>query len=134
MSYNAGMESTRVFTGAIWEKQVGYCRAVRRGAFIAVSGTAPVAEGGGVFAPGDAYRQAQRCLQIALGALRELGGSPADVIRSRMFVTDISRWAEYGRAHAEALGAAPPATSMIEVKALIDPAMLVEIELDAVVA
>lgn len=126
-------ESQRVHTGAPWEAQVGYCRAVRRGAFIAVSGTAPVAPDGSTWAPGDAYAQAKRCCDIALGALAKLGASAADVVRTRMFVTDIARWAEYGRAHAEAFGAHPPATSMVEVKALMAPDMLIEIELDAVV-
>ena len=115
---------------------MGYCRAVRAGDHVYVSGTAPVAtaaEGGGVHAPGDAYAQARRCLEIALRALAELGAGPADVVRTRMFVTDIRRWAEFGRAHAEVFGAHPPATSMVEVRALIDPEMLVEIELDAVV-
>lgn len=127
------MESRRVKGSAKWEDVVGYCRAVRRGNAIAVSGCAPVAEGGGVHAPGDAYAQAARCIEIALKALRELGGGPADVIRTRMFVADIRRWAEVGRAHQEAFGAHPPATTMVEVKSLIDPAMLVEVEVDAVV-
>src|SRR4051812_27963765 len=126
-------EITRVHTGAPWEKQVGYCRAVRAGQQVFVSGTAPVADGGGVHAPGDAYAQARRCLEILVGALRALGAEPRHVVRTRMFVTDIARWAEYGRAHAEVFGAAPPATSMVEVKALIDPAMLIEIEADAVI-
>lgn len=126
------MDDRRVRSGAKWEALVGYSRAVRRGSFIAVSGTAPVAEGGGVHAPGDAYAQARRCLEIALRALAELGADASHVIRTRLFVTDISRWAEVGRAHAEVFGVHPPATSMVEVKALIDPQMLVEIELDAV--
>jgi isochorismate pyruvate lyase len=123
----------RATSGAPWEKKVGYCRAVRKGPFVAVSGTAPVAPGGGVHAPGDAHAQAQRCIEIAEKALRELGATLADVVRTRMFVTDVSRWAEFGRAHAEAFGAHPPATTMVEVKALVDPAMLVEIEFDAIV-
>jgi isochorismate pyruvate lyase len=86
-----------------------------------------------VFAPGDAYLQARRCFEIALGALADLGGTAADVVRTRMFVTDISRWEEFGRAHGEVFGAHPPATSMVEVKALIDPAMLIEVEVDAFV-
>jgi isochorismate pyruvate lyase len=128
------MESERVWSGAKWEQLVGYCRAVKRGQTVAVSGCAPVAEGGGVHAPGDAEAQARRCLEIGLQALRQLGGGPADVVRTRLFVTDISRWADYGRAHAAVFGDHPPATSMLEVKGLIDPAMLIEIELDAVVA
>jgi isochorismate pyruvate lyase len=123
-----------MFTGAPWEKAVGYCRAVRAGAQVFVSGTAPVATDGSVHAPGDAYAQAKRCFEIALGAMRELGAGPEHVVRTRMYVTDIERWADYGRAHAEAFGAHPPATAMVEVKRLIDPAMLVEVEVDAVVA
>ncbi len=128
------MEFRRTFSGAPWEKQVGYCRAVRAGDHIFVSGTAPVAEYGGVFAPGDAYAQAKRCLEIIERALRHLGADPANVVRTRLFVTDIARWAEYGRAHQEFFGEHPPATSMVEVKSLIDPAMLIEIEVDAVIA
>ena len=117
----------RVFTGAEWEPKVGYCRAVRAGSFIAVSGCAAV----GALDEG-AYGQARRCIEIALNALRELGAGPEHVVRTRMFVTDISQWPEFGRAHAEAFGKHPPATSMLEVKALIDPKMLIEIEVDAV--
>ena len=124
----------RIFTGAPWEKTVGYCRAVRAGAQVYVSGTAPVAPNGSVHAPGDAYAQAKRCFEIALGAMRELGAGPEHVVRTRMYVTEIDRWAEYGSAHAEAFGAHPPATSMLEVKRLIDPAMLIEVEVDAVVS
>jgi enamine deaminase RidA (YjgF/YER057c/UK114 family) len=126
------MATQRVFTGAPWEKAVGYCRAVRAGASVYVSGTAPVAPDGSVHAPGDAYAQARRCFEIAIAAMRELGASPEHVVRTRMYVTDIRRWADYGRAHAEAFGAHPPATSMVEVKSLIDPAMLIEVEVDAV--
>jgi enamine deaminase RidA (YjgF/YER057c/UK114 family) len=123
----------RVFSGASWEERVGYCRAVRAGTHVYVSGTAPVAADGSVAAPGDAYAQARRCFEITLAALRELGAESVHVVRTRMYVTDISRWQEYGRAHAEAFGAAPPATSMVEVKRLIDPAMLIEVEVEAVV-
>ena len=119
----------RVFSGAEWEPKVGYCRAVKSGPIIAVSGCAPV---GALEA--DAYGQARRCIEIGLKALRDLGAGPEHVVRTRMFVTDISRWAEFGRAHQETFGAAPPATTMVEVKALIDPRMLIEMELDAVVA
>jgi enamine deaminase RidA (YjgF/YER057c/UK114 family) len=128
------MDIRRAYSGAQWEAQVGYCRAVRVGQQIWVSGTAPVAEdGSGVHAPGDAEAQARRCLVILARALDELGAELSHVVRTRMFVTDISRWAEYGRAHQAAFGAHPPATSMLEVKALIDPAMLIEIEADAIV-
>ena len=125
------MAVQRVFSGATWEGQVGYCRAVRAGNLAWVSGTAPVAKEGGVLGVGDGYLQARRCLEIVAEALSGLGMGMADVVRTRMFVTDISRWAEFGRAHQEAFGAHPPATSMVEVKALIDPAMMIEIEVDA---
>jgi isochorismate pyruvate lyase len=91
-----------------------------------------VAEEGGVFAPGDAYAQAKRCFQIIESALNDLDADLSCVVRTRMFVTDISRWEEYGRAHGEVFGEHPPATTMVEVKALIDPAMLIEVEADAV--
>lgn len=124
----------RVFSGAPWEAEVGYCRALRCGDRIFVTGTAPVAEGGGVHAPGDAYAQARRCFEIVAAALGELGTDLSSVVRTRMFVTDITRWAEYGRAHREAFAAHPPTTTMVEVRALIDPEMLIEVEADAVVS
>jgi enamine deaminase RidA (YjgF/YER057c/UK114 family) len=124
----------RVFTGAPWEKKIGYCRAVRAGSHVFVSGTAPVASNGSTFAPGDPYGQAKRCFEIACGALRELGAVPENVVRTRMYVTDITRFAEYGRAHAEFFGAAPPANTMVEINRLVDPEMLVEVEVDAVVS
>ncbi|MEM7431568.1 MAG: RidA family protein [Pseudomonadota bacterium] len=127
------MDRTRVQTGAPWEAQVGYCRAVRAGNQIVVSGTAPVGANGEVVGPGDAYRQAKRCIEIIEGALEELGSGLQDVIRTRMFVTDISQWAAVGRAHAEAFGYFPPASAMVEVSGLIDPEMIVEIEANAVV-
>lgn len=123
----------RVFSGAPWEGEVGYCRALRAGSHIYVTGTAPVAAGGGVHAPGDAYEQARRCWEIVAAALAGLGADLSSVVRTRMFVTDITRWRDYGRAHREAFGAHPPATTMVEVRALIDPAMLIEVEADAVV-
>lgn len=124
----------RAFSGAPWEAQVGYCRALRTGDRVFVTGTAPVAEGGGVHAPGDAYAQTVRCLHIMQQALTEVGAAMSDVTRTRMFVTDIERWEEYGRAHAEVFAAHPPTTTMVEVRRLIDPDMLIEIEADAVVA
>lgn len=126
------MPFRRVFTAAPWEKQVGYCRAVRAGNHIYVTGTAPLDENGAVFAPGDAYAQARRCLEIIQRALRELDADCHCVVRTRMLVTDITRWAEFGRAHREFFGDHPPATSMMEVNSLIDPEMLIEIEAEAV--
>lgn len=128
------MDVERVFSKAPWERQVGYCRALKAGNQIYVTGTAPVNEAGnGVHAPGDAYAQARRCLELIERALGQLGARRANVVRTRLFVTDIARWAEIGRAHAEFFGDDRPATTMVEVKALIDPAMLVEIEADAVI-
>ena len=126
------MERKRVFTGAPWEKRTGYCRAIRVGSSIFVSGTAPVADDGTTFAPGDGYRQTKRCFNIVERALRDLGATLADVVRTRMYVTDISRFEEYARAHGELFGAHPPATAMVEIKALVSPDMLIEVEVDAV--
>ena len=122
----------RAFSQARWESQIGYCRALRAGRHIYVTGTAPVGDGGGVFAPGDAYAQARRCIELIGRALRELGADVAHVVRTRMFVTEIARWPEFGRAHQEFFGAHPPATTMVEVKSLIHPDMLIEIEAEAV--
>jgi enamine deaminase RidA (YjgF/YER057c/UK114 family) len=126
------MEFQRTFSGAPWEAKVGYCRAIRAGDHIYVTGTAPVTEAGGCYAPGDAYAQTTRCLQIIQKALTDLGADLSCVVRTRIFVTDISRWQEYGQAHGEFFAAHPPATTMVEIKSLIDPEMLVEIEADAV--
>jgi enamine deaminase RidA (YjgF/YER057c/UK114 family) len=122
----------RVFSGAPWESEVGYCRALRAGERIFVTGTAPVNPDGSVHAPGDGYAQTVRCLQILMEALRELGASTDQVTRTRLFVTDIDRWEEYGRAHKEVFALHPPTTTMVEVRRLIHPDMLIEIEADAV--
>ncbi|MBN2563002.1 MAG: RidA family protein [Phycisphaerae bacterium] len=126
------MQVRRAFSAAPWESEIGYCRAIRAGNHVYVTGTAPVDDRGEVFAPGDAHAQAARCLQIIKRALHDVGATPAEVVRTRMFVTDISRWAEFGRAHREFFADHPPATTMVEVKSLIDPAMLIEIEAEAV--
>ncbi len=126
------MEFKRAFSGAPWESQVGYCRAVRAGDHVYVTGTAAVDDRGNAFAPGDAYAQAKRCLEIIERALGALGADRTCVVRTRMFVTDIARWQAYGKAHQEFFGAHPPATTMVEVKSLIDPALLIEIEADAI--
>lgn len=125
------MQVYRTFSGASWESQVGYCRAIKAGNHIYVSGTAPVDESGGV-TPGDAYAQARRCFEIIQRALQDLGADCSDVVRTRMFVTDITRWAEFAQAHQEFFGEYPPATTMVEVRSLIDPAMLIEVEAEAV--
>lgn len=122
----------RVFTGAPWEKHVGYCRVLKAERLVFVTGTAAVEPDGTVHAPGDGYRQTLRCLTIMRDALAELGVGLDRVARTRMFVTDIDRWKDYGRAHAEVFGAHPPTTTMVEVRRLIHPDMLIEIEADAV--
>jgi enamine deaminase RidA (YjgF/YER057c/UK114 family) len=122
----------RVFSGARWEEHVGYCRALRADGRIFVTGTAPVNPDGTVHEPDDGYAQALRCFEIIREALTELGAGFEHVTRTRMFVTDIDRWAEYGRAHREVFGDHPPTTTMVEVRRLIHPDMLIEIEADAV--
>lgn len=127
------MSFQRAFSGAKWEEHVGYCRALRAGDRVFVTGTAPVNPDGTVHAPGDGYAQAARCLTILLDALDDLGASAEDVTRTRMFVTDIEKWEEYGRAHREVFGEHPPTTTMVEVRRLIHPDMMIEVEADAVV-
>jgi len=122
-----------VRSGAPWEPLVGYSRAVRFGNFVAVSGSAAIGPDGKLVGEGDAYVQAKRCIEVVREALEEAGASLGDVVRTRMFVTDIEQWPDIARAHQEAFGAVAPATSMVEVTRLIDPAMLVEIEADAVI-
>ncbi len=122
----------RVFSGAPWEPKVGYCRALKAGNHIYVTGTVAVDEHGRCFKPGDGYAQTRRCFEIIENALRGLGADLSCVVRTRMFVTDITRWQEYGKAHGEVFKANPPATTMVEVSALIDPEMMIEIEVEAV--
>ncbi len=120
-----------ISSGSPWEPRVGYSRAVRAGNHIYVSGTTAADEHGNVVAPGDAYGQTKYAIERIEAALAEAGATLADVVRTRMFVTDISRWEEYGRAHGEAFHDIRPAASMIEVKGLIAPDLLIEIEADA---
>jgi enamine deaminase RidA (YjgF/YER057c/UK114 family) len=119
-------------SGGPWESRVGYSRAVRVGPHVYVSGcTAMTAEG--LVGRGDGYAQAIRALKTVEWALEQAGASMAHVVRTRMFVTDISRWEEVGRAHGEAFAHVLPAATMVQVAALIDPGMLVEIEVEAYV-
>jgi enamine deaminase RidA (YjgF/YER057c/UK114 family) len=120
-------------TGARWESVVGYSRAVKIGNIIEVSGTVSVKDGE-AYAMGDPYRQTQRILEIVGDALEHLGASHEDVIRTRTFVTDIKDWARVAKAHEEVYGKVRPATSLLEVSALITPAYMVEIEVSAVVS
>ncbi len=122
---------TRLPTSAQWAATVGYCRALRAGNRILVSGTAPVNVDGTTHAPGDPYRQMVRCLEIVSEALRALGGSVTQVIRTRIYVTDVETWEAVGRAHGEVFAAAPPVTTLVEVKGLVDPEMMVEMEAEA---
>jgi enamine deaminase RidA (YjgF/YER057c/UK114 family) len=121
----------RLNAGSPWEGIVGYSRVVVRGDAAWVSGTTSTVDGV-VTHPGDAGAQTREALRIMKQALERAGFTLADVVRTRMFVTDISRWEEVGRAHGEFFGDVRPASSMVQVAALIDPAMLVEIEADAV--
>ena len=122
---------TRINAGNPWEGIVGYSRVVVRGDAAWVSGTTSTVNGV-VTHPGDAAAQTRQALQILREALERAGFTLNDVVRTRMFVTDISRWDEIGRAHGEVFGDIRPATTMVQVSALIDPEMLVEIEADAV--
>jgi enamine deaminase RidA (YjgF/YER057c/UK114 family) len=121
-------ERINISSGAKWEDIVGYSRAVRVGNLVVVAGTTAVDEQGQVIGPGDAYAQARFILAKIEKAIAAAGASLQDVIQTRMYVSDISRWEEIGRAHAEVFGAIRPAATMVAVKGLIDPALLVEIE------
>jgi enamine deaminase RidA (YjgF/YER057c/UK114 family) len=120
-------------SGSPWESTVGYSRAVRVGDRVIVSGTTASDESGSVVAPGDPYGQAVYILKKIEAALSQAGAALSDVVRTRMFVTDISTWEEVGRAHGEVFGEIRPAATLVQVAALIDPAMLVEIEVEAIV-
>lgn len=117
----------RVSSGAPWEPVVGYSRAVAAGDHVWVTGCTSIV-GGEVVHVGDAGAQTAQAIRNVESALRQLGATLADVVRTRLFVTDITRWEEYGRAHGAAFAATMPATSMVQVCALIDPRMLVEVE------
>lgn len=126
------MKRQKVLTGAPWESIVGYSRAVRVGNRIEVAGTTAMKDGK-IVGVGNAYEQTRFILQTIEGALKELGSSMSDVVRTRIFVTDISKWEEIGQAHGEFFREIQPVASMIEVKRLIDPDLLVEIEAEAYV-
>lgn len=126
------MARRTVQSGAPWEEIAGYSRAVRVGNAIYVSGT--TAQGpDGLVGVGDPAAQTRRCLEIIEAALRALGADLSHVVRTRMYVTDISRWEVVARVHGEVFREIRPATAMVEVKGLVDPQMLVEIEADAIV-
>ena len=126
------MARQNINSGARWEATVGYSRAVRVGNAVYVAGTTGLDERGDVV-PGSAYEQAKQALRIIERALAEAGASMRDVVRTRMFVTDIEQWQEVGRAHGEAFRDVRPAATLVAVTRLIDSRMLVEIEADAVI-
>ena len=127
------MKRTNYSSGAKWEDIVGYSRAVKIGNIIEVTGTVAVDETGEVVGKDDAYTQTKYIIEKISAVLERAGAGLSDVVRTRMFVTDISRWEEYGKAHSEFFGKIKPCTSMIEIKGLIAPEYLVEIEATAIV-
>ncbi|WP_137284323.1 RidA family protein [Halorussus salinisoli] len=122
------MERQRVSSGTEWEPKVGYSRAVRTGDEVHVSGTTATDDGGNLVGEGDPYEQTKQALSNVAEALDAAGASVEDVVRTRIYVTDVDQWEAVGRAHTEVFGDVRPATSMVQVERLIDPEMLVEIE------
>jgi enamine deaminase RidA (YjgF/YER057c/UK114 family) len=120
-----------ISSGAKWEEIVGYSRAVRVGPRVYVTGTTAIDEHGGIVGLDNGYAQAVQAIRNIERALKQAGATLENVVRTRMFVTDIARWEEYGRAHREFFGGIRPCATMVEVRGLIDPAMLIEIEVDA---
>lgn len=116
------------------ESRIGFSRAVRVGAYVAVAGTAPIGEDGATVGPGDVYAQTVRCLDIVERAPAGVGAVIGDVVRTRLLLTDATRWEEAARAHGERFAAVRPACTVVEVSRFVDPAWLVEVEVDAVLA
>ena len=127
------MSRINITSGSPFEKPVGYSRAVRIGNHIAISGTAPIAPDGSASYPGDLYKQTVRCLDIIFQAIRDAGGKPEHIIRTRVYLTDISLWKEAAKAHGESFSDIRPACTFVEVSRLIDSEWLVEIEADCIV-
>ena len=121
-----------ISSGAKWEDIVGYSRAVRVGNIIEVTGTVSIKDGN-IFGKGDPYLQAKRCLEIIKETVTKAGGSLEDIVRTRMFVTNIDFWEEFGKAHSEMFQTIKPATTMVEVSRLIESDYLIEIEATAIV-
>ncbi|MEN8447340.1 MAG: RidA family protein [Cyanobacteria bacterium J06555_13] len=125
------MTIQRHFTSTPWEPKVGYCRALQAGHTIYLSGTAPTDAEGNTFASGDPYAQACRCFEIIKTTLESMDAGIPQVVRTRMYVTDINHWEAFGKAHQKYFGEHPPVTAMVEVKGLINPDMLIEVEAEA---
>jgi enamine deaminase RidA (YjgF/YER057c/UK114 family) len=120
-------------SGSYLEPIIGFSRGVRVGNVITIAGTAPIAAGGGTVAKGDVYGQTVRCLEIVRKAIEDLGGELIHVTRTRIMLTDVSRWEEAAKAHGEVFALIRPATTIVEVKGFVDPDWLVELEADAII-
>jgi enamine deaminase RidA (YjgF/YER057c/UK114 family) len=128
------MELQKVSSASPLEGEIGFSRAVRAGRHVFVAGTAPIGADGAMASPPDVYRQTKRCLEIVAAALAEAGATLDDVVRTRLMMTDVTKWREAARAHGEVFRVAKPAATFVEVSRFIDPSWLIEVEVDAVIA